>query len=355
MIAGTDSNSTREAIELTLHAKQAGADGALLLSPYYNKPTQEGIYAHYAAIAEATRFPLVIYNIPGRTASNIAPEIIARLARLEHIVGVKESSGSLDQMTHVIAKCPSGFCRALWRRRAHASAALDRGQGRRLGRSRTWHPARSATSCAASRAVTSRAPRRSITRCFPFDVLFCETNPIPVKAAASELGWCGPEMRLPADTHHRRESRAPEDRAQGPGHPAMTSAFSSGSSSGMATGVMVVGAQGRMGLEVRAALAAEPRLRFAGALERPGQPEIGQMLAPGVVLQDDPKRALSGCGVAIDFSVPICDACEPASRGRRRCRLRDRDDGLRRGGPARNRARSPSGSPYSTPPTSRSP
>ncbi len=84
----------------------------------------------------------------------------------------------------------------------------------------------------------------------------------------------------------------------------MTSASASDTHTGGATGVMVVGALGRMGLEVRAALAAEPRLRFAGALERPGQPEIGQTLAPGVVLQDDPKRALSGCGVAIDFSVP---------------------------------------------------
>ena len=84
----------------------------------------------------------------------------------------------------------------------------------------------------------------------------------------------------------------------------MTSAPASDTKTGIATGVMIVGAQGRMGLEVRAALAAEPRLRFAGALERPGQAEIGQTLAPGVVLQDDPKRALSGCGVAIDFSVP---------------------------------------------------
>ncbi len=197
VIAGTGSNSTREAIELTLHAKQAGADGALLLSPYYNKPTQEGIYAHYAAIAEATRFPLVIYNIPGRTASNIAPEIIARLARLEHIVGVKESSGSLDQMTHVIAKCPSDF------------AVLSGDDGLTL-------PLLSIGGKGVVSVVSNLAPRQvcDLVRRFQsgdvagaqaihysllplVDVLFCETNPIPVKAAASELGWCGPEMRLP--------------------------------------------------------------------------------------------------------------------------------------------------------------
>ncbi|MHA7838974.1 MAG: 4-hydroxy-tetrahydrodipicolinate synthase, partial [bacterium] len=109
VIAGTGSNSTREATRLTLHAKRAGADGALLLSPYYNKPTQEGIYEHYAAIARETRFPLLVYNIPGRTASNIAPDTIARLARLDHVVGVKEASGNLEQMAHVIARSPADF------------------------------------------------------------------------------------------------------------------------------------------------------------------------------------------------------------------------------------------------------
>jgi 4-hydroxy-tetrahydrodipicolinate synthase len=197
VIAGTGSNSTREAIELTLHAKEAGADGALLLSPYYNKPTQEGIYAHYAAIADATRFPLVLYNIPGRTASNIAPEIIARLARLEHVVGVKEASGSLDQMAHVIAKCPADF------------AVLSGDDGLTL-------PLLAIGGKGVISTTSNVAPRQmgEIVRRFLdgdvagaqavhyamlplFDVLFCETNPIPVKAAAAALGWCDPEIRLP--------------------------------------------------------------------------------------------------------------------------------------------------------------
>lgn len=197
VIAGTGSNSTREAIELTRHAKEAGADGALLLSPYYNKPTQEGIYAHYAAIAEATRFPLVVYNIPGRTASNIAPEILGRLARLEHVVAVKEASGNLDQMAHVIAKCPSEF------------AVLSGDDGLTL-------PLLAIGGKGVISTTSNVAPRQvcEIVRRFQkgdvagaqaihyallplFDVLFCETNPIPVKAAAGLLGWCDPEIRLP--------------------------------------------------------------------------------------------------------------------------------------------------------------
>ena len=197
VIAGTGSNSTREAIELTLHAKQAGADGSLLLSPYYNKPTQEGIYAHYAAIAEATRFPLVIYNIPGRTASNIAPEIIARLARLEHVVGIKEACGNVDQIAHVIAKCPQEF------------SVLSGDDSLTL-------PLLALGAKGVISTTSNVAPRQigELVRRFQrgdvagaqamhysllplFDVLFCETNPIPVKAAAAELGWCSPEIRLP--------------------------------------------------------------------------------------------------------------------------------------------------------------
>ncbi|HVH18837.1 MAG TPA: 4-hydroxy-tetrahydrodipicolinate synthase, partial [Myxococcota bacterium] len=109
IVAGTGSNSTREAIELTQHAKAAGADGALLISPYYNKPTQEGIFLHYAEVARATSFPLLAYNIPGRTASNILPATIARMADVPQIVGVKEASGDVGQIAEVIARCPEDF------------------------------------------------------------------------------------------------------------------------------------------------------------------------------------------------------------------------------------------------------
>ncbi len=109
VLAGTGSNNTREAIELTQHAKAIGADGALLISPYYNKPTQEGIYEHYRAIAEQTKFPLVTYNIPGRTGSNIAPSTLARLADVPHIVAVKEACGDVGQIAEVVARCHEEF------------------------------------------------------------------------------------------------------------------------------------------------------------------------------------------------------------------------------------------------------
>src|SRR5215468_1193459 len=109
VIAGAGSNSTAEAIRLTRGAEEAGADAALLISPYYNKPTQEGIYRHYAAVAEATKLPLIVYNIPGRTASNITAETMGRLSRVPNIVGVKEASGSLAHVIDIIAAAGPDF------------------------------------------------------------------------------------------------------------------------------------------------------------------------------------------------------------------------------------------------------
>src|SRR4051794_13449602 len=101
VMAGTGSNSTREAIRLTKAARRAGADAALMVGPYYNKPTQEGYYHHFAAVAEAVDLPIVLYNIPGRTASNIAPETIARLAEVPSVVAIKEATGSMDQASQI--------------------------------------------------------------------------------------------------------------------------------------------------------------------------------------------------------------------------------------------------------------
>src|SRR5712691_6357024 len=110
VIAGTGSNSTSEAIDLTAHARKAGATGALVVNPYYNKPTQEGLYRHFRAIAEAVDIPILVYNIAGRTAVNVETETLARLARdCSNIVGVKEASGSLNQMPQVILACGPDF------------------------------------------------------------------------------------------------------------------------------------------------------------------------------------------------------------------------------------------------------
>ncbi|MDQ6734666.1 MAG: 4-hydroxy-tetrahydrodipicolinate synthase, partial [Nitrospirota bacterium] len=105
VIAGTGSNSTDEAITLTKHAKQVGADGALLICPYYNKPTQEGLYRHYKTIAETVDFPLVIYNIPGRTSVNMLPATVTRLSSVRNIVAIKEGAGSLGQVSEIIQAC----------------------------------------------------------------------------------------------------------------------------------------------------------------------------------------------------------------------------------------------------------
>ncbi|MEK7364668.1 MAG: 4-hydroxy-tetrahydrodipicolinate synthase, partial [candidate division NC10 bacterium] len=109
VVAGTGSNSTGEAIDLTAHAKKAGAAGALIVNPYYNKPTQEGLYRHFKAIAEAVDIPILVYNIQSRTAVNVETDTLARLAKIPNIVGVKEASGSLDQMTQVILACGPDF------------------------------------------------------------------------------------------------------------------------------------------------------------------------------------------------------------------------------------------------------
>ncbi|KPK29629.1 MAG: 4-hydroxy-tetrahydrodipicolinate synthase [Nitrospira bacterium SG8_35_1] len=109
VLAGSGSNSTAEAIELTRYAKQAGADGVLMVSPYYNKPSQEGLYHHYKAVAEAVDVPIILYNVPSRTSSNILPETVARLAEIDTIVGIKEATGDLNQISEVIRLCPGDF------------------------------------------------------------------------------------------------------------------------------------------------------------------------------------------------------------------------------------------------------
>ena len=109
VVAGSGSNSTAEAIDLTRHAKDAGVDGVLLVSPYYNRPSQEGLYQHYKAVAEAVDVPMILYNVPSRTSSNVLPATVARLAEIDNIVGIKEATGSLNQVSEVIMLCPDDF------------------------------------------------------------------------------------------------------------------------------------------------------------------------------------------------------------------------------------------------------
>ncbi len=197
IIAGTGSNSTSEAIALTGAAKEAGATAALLISPYYNKPTQEGIYQHYKAVAEATRFPLIVYNIPGRTGSKIEATTMARLAELEHIVGLKEATGSLDEVQEVIRLCGDQI-RVYSGDDALTLPIMAVGGSGVISVIANIMPKRSSEMTAAALAGDWVQARRLHYAMLPLmRALFLETNPIPVKAAAAMMGLCRDELRLP--------------------------------------------------------------------------------------------------------------------------------------------------------------
>jgi 4-hydroxy-tetrahydrodipicolinate synthase len=197
VVAGTGSNNTEEAIRLTLHAKQAGAAAALLISPYYNKPTQAGLVAHFEAIARATELPLIVYNIPGRTASNIQPSTLAQLAHVEYVVGVKESCGDIDQIAHVVASCPDDFAVLSGDDAVTLPLLAVGGQGV-ISTSSNVAPKQMIELVAAFQSGDTARALAVHQHLLPlFDALFCETNPIPVKAALAIMGLVDPEIRLP--------------------------------------------------------------------------------------------------------------------------------------------------------------
>ena len=202
VLAGTGSNSTAEATELTRHAKAAGATGALLISPYYNKPTQEGIVAHYAQIAREAALPLVVYNIPGRTASNIQPDTLARLAEIELVVGVKEATGDLHQISQAIARCPASF-KVLSGNDADTLPILAVGGHGVISTTANVAPREMVELVRAFRAGDLDRARALHYRLLPLiDALFSETNPIPLKAALALLGLASDEVRLQIGRAH---------------------------------------------------------------------------------------------------------------------------------------------------------
>jgi len=197
VMAGAGSNSTAEAISLTAYAKRAGAQGALLLSPYYNKPTQEGIYAHYAEVARQTHFPLVVYNVPGRTASNIQPSTIARLARLPEVVGAKEACGDVAQIAHLVAQTPADFD-VLSGDDALTLPILAVGGKGVISTTSNVAPKAICELVKCFRSGDTAGALALHQRLLPlFDALFCETNPIPVKTAVSLALGLDDEIRLP--------------------------------------------------------------------------------------------------------------------------------------------------------------
>ncbi|MEE3331676.1 MAG: 4-hydroxy-tetrahydrodipicolinate synthase [Myxococcota bacterium] len=197
VVAGTGSNNTREAIELTQYAKEAGASAALLISPYYNKPTQAGIVEHYAAVAKATALPLLVYNIAGRTGSNITAETQSELASIEYIVGVKEASGDIGQISDVVRSCPADFA-VLSGDDAMALPLMAVGGKGVISTSSNVVPREMLEIVAACNAGDYSRAREIHFRLTPiFEALFCETNPIPVKAALAMQGKISDEIRLP--------------------------------------------------------------------------------------------------------------------------------------------------------------
>jgi 4-hydroxy-tetrahydrodipicolinate synthase len=197
VIAGTGSNSTDEAIRLTCAAEKSGADGALMISPYYNRPTQEGIYQHYKKVADSVGIPIIVYNIPGRTGSKIEPETLARLSEIKNIAGVKEATGSVDQAIDVIRLCGDNL--AVYSGEDSLTFSLMALGGKGV-----------------ISTVANIAPKEmsqvteaclqgnwDIGRDLQFKLIpliravFLETNPIPVKTALSLMGKCTGEVRLP--------------------------------------------------------------------------------------------------------------------------------------------------------------
>jgi len=197
VIAGTGSNNTAEAISLTSYAKKAGADAALLISPYYNKPTQQGHVVHYRAIADAAGLPLFVYNIPGRTGVNILPETIAKMADHPLIVGVKEASGNIDQVSRIL-QMTDGRMTVLSGDDSLTVPMMSIGAHGVIGVIPNIAPAKTVAMVRAARDGDFRRARALHYELLPImQALFTETNPIPIKAAMAMLGKCGPEIRMP--------------------------------------------------------------------------------------------------------------------------------------------------------------
>ncbi len=198
VIAGTGSNSTEEAIMLTKQAASAGADASLQVSPYYNRPTQGGLYRHFKAIAQSVKIPIILYNIAGRTGVNIEPETIANLARdCKNIVAVKEASGSLDQMSRIKALCPPVF-QLISGDDSLTLPVLSIGGIGIISVVANIVPADVADLVSAFEKGNIKKAQSLHYKLLPLiKACFIETNPIPVKTAMGLLGMCEPDLRLP--------------------------------------------------------------------------------------------------------------------------------------------------------------
>jgi len=197
VIAGTGGNSTSEALELTRHAKQLGADACLLVAPYYNKPTQEGLYQHFRAVAEAVDIPQVLYNVPGRTGCDISNDTALRLAQLPNIVGIKDATGQIERGTDLLLRAPASFSIYSGDDASALALMLLGGKGV-VSVTANVAPRLMHDMCTAALAGNIAEARSLNAQLFPLhQKLFVEANPIPVKWALREMGLIGPGIRLP--------------------------------------------------------------------------------------------------------------------------------------------------------------
>ncbi len=197
VIAGTGANCTREAINLTLKAKQVGADACLLVTPYYNKPTQEGLFLHYKAVAEAVDIPLILYNVPGRTACDLLPETVGRLAKIPNIVGVKEATGKLERVKQIRELTGADFAIYTGDDATSREFCLLGGNGSITVSGnvapKLVHEMLTAALCGDSELAAEIDAKLTGLH----HSLFIQSNPIPVKWAVAEMGLMGKGIRLP--------------------------------------------------------------------------------------------------------------------------------------------------------------
>ncbi len=197
VIAGTGSNNTNEAIELTRFAKKVGADGCLVITPYYNKPTQNGLYLHFKKIAETVDIPIIMYNVPGRTGINMIPSTAAKLSKIKNIIGLKEASGNITQISQIVRECGEEFD-VLSGDDAMTFPILAVGGKGVISVAANIAPAEVAELVEAFNKGDINKSRKMHLKMLPlFEAMFYETNPIPVKTSMNLMGMISEEIRLP--------------------------------------------------------------------------------------------------------------------------------------------------------------
>lgn len=212
VIAGTGANSTHEAIDLTRRAKEAGADACLLVTPYYNKPTQEGLYLHFKAIAEAVDIPQILYNVPGRTACDMQNETVVRLSSVKNIVGIKDATGNLERGKALIEALPKEFAVYSGDDPTAVGLMLLGGKGN-ISVTANVAPKKVAKAAELAIAGDAQGAHEIDQTISPLHMnLFVESNPIPVKWACAQLGLCENGIRLPltelSSSHHEAVKQA---------------------------------------------------------------------------------------------------------------------------------------------------